>query len=135
MTKKMLNIYIDQTGAGSLKCSGKIPRQTLKLVSYGWRFDSTTDATNAKVLFLNFDFLTNGIGAYNDTQSLFTGEKEMLNGTIMLNTAYGTFISHGIGGYYDMQDDIDGDITYKLTAVGTLANLRNLTITFEYEED
>lgn len=136
MTKRILNLYIDAIGTGTLKCSGKIPKQTLKLVSYGWRFANSTDPTNAKVMFLNFDFLTNGVGAYNNTQNLFTStDKENMNGTIMLSCAYQTFISHGANQYYDMQDDIDGDINYKLTGAGTLANLSNLVLSFEYEDD
>lgn len=135
MVKRILNLYIDAIGEGTLNVSTTIPKQTLKLVGYGWRFSSTTDSTNAKVLFLNLDCLTSGCGAYNNTQGLFTGDTQNINGTIMLNTAYATFISNGVSQYYEMQDDIDSQINYRLTSCGTLANLQNLTLSFEYESD
>lgn len=137
MTKRIFNIFIDKMGVGTLKTSTKIPKQTLKLISYGYRFSVSGDATSCKNLLLNLDFLSNGCGAYNPDYTYFANtDPNDLSNSILINVSASVFTSSGINQLIDMVDDIDSGINYKLTSSGsfTTANFYGLTLTFEYED-
>ena len=136
MTKRILNLFLDKTGSGTLKVSKKIPKQTLKLVAIGYRFSVSGDATSCKNMFLSLDFLVDGCGAYNtDNTYLSNINPQDLENSIMIPiNASVNFVA--MNQMIDMSDDIDGEIVYKLTSAGsfTVANFYGLTLSFEYED-
>lgn len=137
MTKRIFNVFLDKMGTNILKTTTKIPKQTLKLVMVGYRFSVSGDATSCKNLLVNFDFLVNGCGAYNDDNTYLGNiqEDDLSNSILIPVNASTNFVP--VSMYIDMQDDIDGDIHYKITSSGsfTTANFYGLTLSFEYEDD